>query len=105
MSNSDEQKKALKAAYLIYPHWGTAFFVMGGVILLVIGVSVRFLLGFSAASDVVFSIEALFSGLGVDFVFRRWFGRKLVAAPKVEIPLVYLWPALCLYVMIARPFE
>jgi hypothetical protein len=66
---------------------------------------VRLLSGLSAASDKVFAIEALISGLAADFIFRRFLSRKLVFAPKVEIPLVYLWPFLCAIVFIARPFE
>ncbi len=79
--------------------------MIGGAITVVVGVLVRFLLGFSAASDVVFGIDALIGGVSAEFVFRRVLGRKLVVAPKVEIPFLYVWPLLCLYVMIARPFE
>ncbi len=99
------KKEGLKSTYLVYPHWGALFFLIGGILLLVIGVSVRYILGLSAVSDRVFAIEALLSGLLAELVFRRRLNRKLVVAPKVEIPFFYLWPLLCLYVFIARPFE
>lgn len=104
-SDAGHEKNGLKTTHIIAPHWGALFFVIGGAFLLLIGVSVRFLLGFSAASDQVFAIEALISGLAADLVFRRFMRRRLVVAPKVEVPFVYIWPLLCLYVFIARPFE
>lgn len=75
------------------------------MLLLVIGVSVRFMLGFSAASDQIFAAEALISGVATDLLLRRFKQLRLLIAPKVEIPFVYLWSLLCLYVFIARPFE
>lgn len=105
MADVNPKGNKLKTTYLIFPHWGALFFLMGGGFLLVIGVSVRFLLELSAASDRVFAAEALISGLATELVFRWIMHRKLVVAPKVEIPFVYLWPLLCLYVFIARPFE
>lgn len=102
----DEAKKAcLRNTYLIYPHWAALFFIIGGVILLMIGIPIRFVTGLSAASDRVFAVEALLSGLCVELLFRLLLGRKMVIAPKVRIPFVYFWPLLCLYVFIARPFE
>ena len=98
-------KQALKKAYLIAPQWGALFFLIGGAFLLLIGVSARFILGVSSASDAVFAVEAFASGLCADGVFRRFMGRRLVIAPKVEIPFVLLWSLLCLYVFLFRPFE
>ena len=105
MEDVSPKENKLKDTYLIFPQWGALWFLMGGGFLLAIGVSVRFLLGLSSASDQVFAIEALISGLATDFVFRRFMRRRLVVAPKVKIPFVYLWTLLSLYVFIARPFE
>jgi hypothetical protein len=104
-SDAAREENTLKTTHIIAPHWGAMFLMIGGAFLLLLGVWVRFLLGFSAASDQVFAIEALISGLAADLVFRRFMRRRLVVAPKVEIPFMYIWPLLCLYVFIARPFE
>lgn len=104
-SDAAREENTLKTTYIIAPHWGALFFLIGGAFLLLIGASVRFLLGFSAASDQIFAIEALISGLAADLAFRRFMRRRLVVAPKVEITFMYLWSLLCLYVFIMRPFE
>ena len=104
-SDVARKENSLKTTYIIAPQWGVLFFLIGGAFLLVIGVAIRFLLGYSAASDQVFAIEALISGLAADLVIRRFIHRRLVIAPKVEIPFMYIWPLLCLYVFIMRPFE
>jgi|GEM_PF-6974764 len=95
----------LKNAYVIAPHWGGLFFVIGGAVLLIIGLSVWTLFGLSAASDQVFAIEALISGFSADIILKRFMRRKLLIAPKVGIPFMYIWPLLCLYVFIVHPFE
>jgi hypothetical protein len=105
MSDAINEKPRLKTTYVIAPHWGILFFLIGGAFLLLIGISVRFLIGLSSASDQVFAVEALISGIAADLMFRRFMHRKLVVAPKVEIPLIYVWPLLCIYVFIAQPFE
>lgn len=105
MMSNNSKKKDLKSTYIIYPHWGAFFFLAGAVVLVVIGVSVFLILGLSASSDRVFASEALLSGLIVDLGFRHILNRKLVLAPKLEIPFIYLWPLLCLYVFIFCPFE
>jgi hypothetical protein len=102
-ANSTEE--TFKKTYLIYPQWGIVFFLMGGVFLLLIGLSASFLFGISATSDRVFATEALFSGILVEIVLKKIFKRRLVISPKVEIPFIYIWPLLCLYVFIVRPFE
>lgn len=99
------EEKVYKITPVIAPHWGALFFAIGGVFLLLIGILVRFLLGFSAESDQVFAIEALISGIATDLVFRQFMSRRLVLAPKIEIPFMYIWPLLCLYVFVMRPFE
>lgn len=103
--NDNSKNETLKNTYLIYPQWGMAFFIIGAAFLIIIGLSTRVLLGLSAASDRVFAIEALFSGILVEIVLRQVFKRKLVVAPKLEIPFAYIWPLLCLYVFFVRPFE
>jgi hypothetical protein len=102
--DDNPNKEGLKTTYLIYPQWSALFFVIGGAFLLLIGISVRFILDLSASSDRVFAVEALLSGLLVELVFRRVLNRKLVLVPKLEIPFIYFWPLLCLYVFIAQPF-
>jgi len=92
-------------AYFIVSGWSLLFFLIGGAILLVGGLSLTLLTGLSATSDRVFAIEALVSGLLADLAIRRFFRKRLVVAPKIEIPLVYVWPLLCVYIFLARPFE
>jgi hypothetical protein len=84
MPHADSEKKTdakdeeLKTAYIFFPQWGALFFVIGGAILIPIGLFVWFLLDLSAASDRVFAVEALISGLLAEQVFRRLFRRKLM---------------------------
>jgi hypothetical protein len=96
-ANTNGSTFELKKAYLINPIWSGLFFIIGGVIVILIGVPVRFITGLSAASDQVFAVEALVSGLLTEQVFKYWLKRKLVLAPKVEIPFHYIWPWLCVY--------
>jgi len=105
MSDSGRNGINLKPACIFAPKWGALFFLIGGAFLLVMGVLVRFLLGFSARSDQVFAIEALVTGVATDLVFRRFFRCRLVVAPKIDISFLYLWLLLCLYVFFIRPFE
>ncbi|MCK5050207.1 MAG: hypothetical protein KAS53_00610 [Candidatus Cloacimonetes bacterium] len=105
MNVDNSKEKSLKTTFLIYPYWGALFLLIGGAFLVVIGISVRLILGLSAVSDRVFAIEALLSGFLAELVFRRLLNRKLVIAPKLKIPFIYFWPLLCFYVFIARPFE
>lgn len=105
MFESTRDKSNLNTGYIISPNWAAWFFLVGGMLLLVIGVSVRFMLGLSAAADQVFAVEALMSGVATDLFLRRFKRVRLLIAPKVEIPFAYLWALLCLYVFIARPFE
>lgn len=100
-----QDKQVLKSVYFINPLYAGVFFVVGFIFLLVIGISVRFLLGYSAESDRVFAMEALVSGVLTDLVLRYVMHRRLMLLPKLPIPFIYLWPLLCLYVYIARPFE
>ncbi len=105
MMNNSTKKEDLKVTYIIYPHWAALFSLVGGVFVVVIGVSVWLISGLSASSDRVFAIEALLSGLLVDLGFRCILNRKLVLAPKLEIPFIYLWLLLCLYVFITQPLK
>ncbi len=91
---------------LSQPYWHALFFVIGGVLLLVVGLTATLLFGVSAADDRVFAVEALISGLLADFLFfRRLMKRKLVLLAKPQIQFSYVWPLLCIYVFLARPFE
>jgi hypothetical protein len=100
-----EDNERLTVTHLIYPQWSILLLVVGGVTVVVLGVLAWLVLGVSATSDRVFAIEALLSGLSADQIFfRRFLRRRLVVAPKVAIPFLYLWPLVCLYVFLAQPF-
>jgi hypothetical protein len=100
-----KKDRILEETPLIAPHWGLVFILIGGALLLVIGIPVRLILGLSGASDQVFAVEAFGSGIAADLLLRRFARRKLVVAPNVGIPLLYVWSLLCGYVFVARPFE
>jgi hypothetical protein len=91
--------------YFTSPLWGTVFLFAGGAILLVVGLSATIVLGVSASSDRVFAIEALIAGLSLDFVLRHFFDRQFKLSRLIPVPLLYIWPLLCGYVWLARPFE
>lgn len=93
----------LQPVYLIYPHWALCFFVFGGAVLLIIGLSASLLLGVSAESDKVYAIEALLAGLISDFLSRKILKRKPVLAPKFELPIWILWSSTCVYIFIFEP--
>lgn len=87
-------------------YWHALFFVIGGAILLVVGLTATLLLGVSAADDRIFAVEALISGLLTEFFFfRRLLSKRLALLLKPQILFVYVWPLLCLYVFVTRPFE
>lgn len=92
-------------APLIYPHWAALFFLAGGALVVITGALVWMVTGLSAQSDQVFAVEALVAGLGVDIILRHFFRRRLVIAPKLNIPLTFLWPLLCMYVFIFQPLS
>lgn len=87
-------------------HWHALFFVVGGGFLLVVGLTATLTLGVSAADDRIFALEALVSGLLTEFLFfRRLLNKRLALLLKPQILFVYVWPLLCLYVFVTRPFE
>lgn len=95
----------LQNAYIINPLWAGVFFILGGVLTVVIGVLVFLTTNASAASDQVFAVEALVGGLATDFLLRRYAHRRLVVGPKLTIPFAWIWPFLCLYVFIFQPLS
>ncbi len=98
--------RTLEDVSLQQPHWHALFFVVGGVILLVIGVTVRFALDLSAADDRVFAVEAFVSGMLAELLFfRGWLRKRLILTHRLPVAFVYVWPLLCLYVFLMRPFE
>lgn len=104
-NDEKDEKVKDKKAYIIYPHWLALFSILGGVLVIIIGVFVRFILGLSSSSDQVFAVNALIAGILVELGFRFWLKRPLVLAPKIEIPFYFIWPLICLYIFLARPFE
>lgn len=97
--------KEIRDVCLDEPHWHALFFVIGGAVLLAIGLTVRFTTGLSAADDRVFAVEALASGLVVDFMFRKLLHKRLTLIAAWPTRFIYVWPLLCLFVFIVRPFE
>lgn len=101
----DPNNGLLRAVYLSNPIWHALFFGVGLIILLVIGLSATLILGVSSADDRVFSVEALVAGVGADRFLRIKYGLKLMIFPQLPISLIMLWPFLCGYVFLVRPFE
>ena len=104
---SDKVDKANDSRYasMVNPKWAAAFFFGGGAVLIVLGVLVRVLLGLSAASDRVFAVEALISGLLVIWFIHFRFQIKLMVTPILRIPFVYVWILLCAYVFLFQPLQ
>ncbi len=94
-----------KPISLIKPHWHALFFVIGGAILIVIGLTLTMTTGLSAASDRIFAIEALISGLITEVIFRKALNKRLIFLESIPVPFWVFWPLLCLYVFIFTPFE
>jgi len=103
--DQSKNKNTDKNVYLINPIWAGLFFVIGGATVVMLGLLVRVTTGLSAASDQVFALEALASGLIAELVFRYRIKKNLLLAPGVEVPFYYFWPWLCLYVFLFSPFE
>jgi len=72
---------------------------------LVMLILVFFPLGISMRSDFAFGLNALLSGVVVDVVTRKKFGRRLVISRKLQYSILSVWIPLCVYIMLARPFE
>lgn len=105
MDSADDKPGDPRHASMLSPKWAALFLLGGGAVLLVLGVLVRLLLGLSAASDRVFALEALISGLVVIWFIHFQFGLKPVLTSKLRIPFLYVWLLLCAYVFFLRPFE
>jgi hypothetical protein len=87
------------------PHWFLLFFIVGWVILIVIGLSLTMLTGLSGADDRVFAVEALVAGLLTEGVFRKVLRKRLVFAESIPIPFLYTWPLICMYVFLFQPLD
>ena len=87
------------------PHWHALFFVIGAAVLIVVGLSVTVTTGLSSASDRVFAVEAMISGLITEVIFRKSFKKQLVFMESIPVPFIVFWPLLCLYVFVFTPFE
>lgn len=98
------EPRKTEVSVLTAPHWATAFLVFAAVLSLV-PFFVGFLLGFSVASDVVFGVYALISGLAADLILRWKPGWVLVVWRRPRVPFIALWVVLCGYVILFRPFE
>ena len=93
-----------EVSVLTAPHW-IATFVLIAVPTSLVPFFVGFLAGLSVAQDVVFGLYALVSGAFADFIIRWRFGKVLLVLREPRIPFIVFWALLCLYVMVARPFE
>jgi hypothetical protein len=91
--------------YLINPIWLALFLGIGGIIIIPTGIVVLFLTGLSSASDRVFAVEAFITGVITVEIFKRWFKKKLVVAPKITSSFLYFWALFCLYIFVYGPFE
>ena len=95
----------MRQVSLLRPQWHALFFVIGGAVLIAAGLLVTILTGLSSSSDQVFAIEALFSGLTTEIIFRKVLKKRLIFLEILPIPFFYFWPILCLYIFVFRPFE
>lgn len=101
----EPKNKEIEKVYLINPLWHFLFFLIGAIILLLIGIPIRFLIGLSSADDRVFAAEALVAGLLTEYVMKRWLRRELYLFPKLNFRFFYFWIILSFYVFIFQPFE
>lgn len=102
---SEQNNIEIQSAYLIKPLWHFVFFIIGLIILLLIGIPVRFITGLSSEDDRVFAVEALFAGLLTAYIIRKWFHRELYLFPKLNLKFIYVWMFLSIYVFLFQPFE
>ena len=103
-ANETQLQKKIDTLVLTAPQW-PAVFVALAMILSLVPFIVGFLLGLSVASDVVFGIYALISGIAADMILRWKPGRILLVWRRPRIPFVAFWVALCAYVILIQPFE
>ncbi len=99
------RKEPRELASILNPRWSAAFFLIGLLILIAVGVPVVLLTGLSAASDRVFAVEAFVAGMGAIAAIAIYWNRRLVVSKRLPVPLFLIWPVLCLYVFVARPFQ
>ena len=86
-----QKNHQLQRAYLIKPQWHVIFFILGLIILILIGIPVRFITGLSSADDKVFAVEALIAGLLTEVVIKKWFHKELYLFPKLNLRFTYFW--------------
>ena len=86
------------------PQWLIAFFMIA-IPTSTLPFFVGFIMGFSVASDIVFGVYALISGLIADIVLRWKFKRALMVWIKPKVPFNVIWILLCLYVITFQPLD
>lgn len=86
------------------PQWVTCFFAIA-VPASLVPFFIGFILGFSVASDVVFGLYALLSGIFADYIIRIRFKRSLMFFIKPRVPFILVWILLCFYVMLFSPLH
>lgn len=92
-------------AVVTNPHWGGVFIALA-VPISILPFAIGFALGFTVASDVVFGLYALISGLASDAIIRYKLNIDLNILPiGPRLPFILLWVLLCIYVILFRPFE
>jgi hypothetical protein len=91
--------------YLLPGTWTAIFLVIAAVASIPLHISLYLIFRLSAASDVVFGIDALLGGIAADCILRMAWKRKLVFMKDLKIPVLWIWIPLCMYVMIAQPFS
>lgn len=102
---SEMENNEFGKVYLIKPFWHFLFFIIGLIVLLLIGIAVRLITGLSSVDDHVFAVEALVSGLLAELIIKKWFHKELYLFPKLNIRFYYFWIVLSLYVFVFQPFE
>jgi len=85
--------------------WGTIFLAIAIAVSIGLHIVVVLATGLSAKSDIVFGTEALVSGVISEAIIRSKMHRKLVPLEKLNFSFLWFWIPLCLYVILARPFE
>jgi hypothetical protein len=103
--NSEQNNSETERVYLIKPLWHFIFFLLGLIILFLIGIPVWFFTGLSSSDDRVFAVEALIAGFLTEFVIKKWFHKELYLFPKLNFRFYYFWIILSLYVFFYQPFE
>lgn len=98
-------REPMKNVYFFEGVWSLVYVAASVAISVILLIFVLFPSGLSVTSDTVFGSLAMVSGVSVDVVLRRHFNRRVLISSKLPAPILYVWIPLCLYVLIAHPFE